>query len=65
MKTEQITYTTLIADENKLLKRKSDGWIAGEKLTLGYNYYESGVGLPAAKLETPEDYEEIDKPEDW
>lgn len=65
MKLEQRTVTTIVADEGKLLRRKSDGWVAGEQLTLGYNYYESGVGLAAPKLELPDDYEEIDKPEDY
>lgn len=65
MKLEQRTVTTIVADEGKLLRRKSDGWVAGEQLTLGYNYYESGVGLAAPKLEVPDDYEEIDKPEDY
>lgn len=65
MRTEQRTVTTIIADEGKLLRRKSDCWVAGEQLTLGYNYYEGGVGLSSPKLETPEDYEEIDKPEDY
>lgn len=65
MRTEQRTVTTIIADEGKLLRRKSDQWVAGEKVTLGYNYYEGGVGLSEAKLETPEDYEEFDKPEDY
>ena len=62
MRTEQRTITTIIADEGKLLRRKSDGWEAGEQVTLGYNYYEGGVGLAEAKLETPDDYEEYDKP---
>lgn len=65
MRTEQLTYTTLIADEGKILRRKSDGWEAGEQVTLGYNYYEAGIGLAKAKLETPDDYEEIDKPKDY
>lgn len=65
MKLEQRIITTIVADEGKLLKRKSDGWIAGERCTLRYNYYESGIGLSSPKLETPEDYEEIDKPEDY
>lgn len=65
MRTEQRTITTIIADEGKLLRRKSDGWEAGEQVTLGYNYYEGGVGLAEAKLETPEDYEEYDKPVDY
>lgn len=65
MRTEQRTVTTIIADEGKLLRRKSDQWVAGEQVTLGYNYYEGGVGLAEAKLETPEDYEEFDKPENY
>lgn len=65
MKIEQKTITTIVAEEGKLLVRKSDGWIAGEKVTLGYNYYEAGVALSNPKLELPDDYMEIDKPDDY
>lgn len=65
MKIEQIARTIIKADEGKLLVRKSDGWIAGEQVSLGYNYYEAGVALSNPRLETPDDYEEIDKPEDY
>lgn len=65
MKIEQKTITTIKADEGKLLVRKSDGWVAGEQITLGYNYYEAGVALSNPRLEKPDDYEEIDKPEDY
>lgn len=65
MKIEQKTITTLVAEEGMLLRRKSDGWVAGESVTLGYNYYEAGVGLSQPKLETPDDYEEIHIPEDY
>ncbi len=65
MKIEQKTITTLVAEVGKLLCRKSDGWVAGESVTLGYNYYEAGVGLSQPKLETPDDYEEIPIPEDY
>lgn len=65
MKIEQKTITTIHADEGKLLVRKSDGYIAGESVTLGYNYYEAGVALSDPRLETPDDYEEIDRPEDY
>lgn len=65
MKIEQKTITTLVAEEGKLLCRKSDGWVAGESVTLGYNYYEAGVGLSQPKMETPDDYEEIPIPEDY
>lgn len=65
MKIEQKTITTLVAEEGMLLRRKSDGWVAGEQITLGYNYYEAGVGLSQPKMETPDDYEEFAKPEDF
>ena len=65
MKIEQKTITTLVAEEDMLLCRKSDGWVAGEQITLGYNYYEAGVGLSQPKMETPDDYEEIPIPEDY
>lgn len=65
MKIEQITRTIIKADEGKLLVRKSDGWIAGEQVSLGYNYYEAGVALSSPRLEVPDDYEEIEKPEDY
>lgn len=65
MKLEQRTITTIVADDGKLLQRKSDGWVAGERFTLGYDYYEAGVGLAEPRLATPEDFTEIDKPEDW
>lgn len=65
MKIEQKTITTIVAEEGKLLVRKSDGWVAGEQVTLGYNYYEAGVALSKPHLEVPDDYMEIDKPEDY
>lgn len=65
MKIEQKTITTIVAEEGKLLVRKSDGWVAGEKVSLGYNYYEAGVALSKPHLEVPDDYMEIDKPEDY
>ena len=63
MKIEQITITKIIADEGKILKRKGDGHFYGTEVTLGYNYYEAGVALSKPKLETPDDYEEVDMPE--
>lgn len=65
MKLEQVTRTTIVADEGKLLVRKSDGWIAGTSYPLGYNYYEAGLPLAEKKMESPDDYEEIDAPEDY
>lgn len=65
MKIEQITITKIIAEEGKILKRKNDGHYYGTEVTLGYNYYEAGVALSEPKLETPEDFEEVDMPENW
>ena len=65
MTTEQITTTIIKADEGKVLRRKSSGAIYGETVHLGYNYYDTGVGLSEAHLDTPDDFEEIDKPEDY
>lgn len=62
MKLEQKVITTIHADEGKQLVRKSDGHIAGESVTLGYNYYDAGIPLLEPHLETPDDYEEQDKP---
>ena len=65
MKIEQITTTVIKADDGKVLRRKLSGAIYGETVHLGYNYYDSGVGLAEPHLDTPDDFEEIDKPEDY
>lgn len=65
MKIINITRTIIEAEEGKILVRKSDGWIAGKSYPLGYNYYEAGIPLAEKKLETPDDYEEIDAPEGY
>ena len=55
----------IVADAGKVLRRKSDGWIAGPKLWIGYTYYLSGRKLGEPLLELPEHYEEIDIPEEY
>lgn len=65
MKIEQITFTKIVAEDGKILKRKNDGHYYGTEVTLGYNYYEAGMPLAEKKLETPDDYEEIDAPEGY
>lgn len=57
--------TTITAEEGMLFRRKSDGLVVGESITLGYNYYEAGLGLPEKSWETPEDYEEFPKPDNY
>ena len=65
MKIEQITRTIIKAEEGKLLVRKSDGMVCGDIVHLGYDYYDAGVALSNPRLMTPDDYEEIDTPEDY
>lgn len=65
MKIEQITRTVIKAEEGKLLVRKSDGMVCGDTVHLGYDYYDAGVALSNPRLMTPDDYMEIDNPEDY
>lgn len=65
MRIEQITTTRIIADEGKVFRLKSSGMVYGDQVTLGYNYYEAGIGLSQPQLLTPDDFEEIDMPEDY
>ncbi|MGN0967192.1 MAG: hypothetical protein ACI4OP_06395 [Candidatus Coprovivens sp.] len=65
MKIEQITRTVIRADEGKILVRKSDGHVVGDVVHLGYDYYDAGFALSNPRLMKPDDYEEIDKPEDY
>lgn len=58
------TTTIITASEGKILRRKSDGTIYGKTVYLGYNYYESGQLLNEPHLDTPEDFEEIEEPQD-
>lgn len=64
METKKVTTTVLKAGEGKVLRRKSDGWIAGHEIYLGYTYYLNGRKLDEPLLELPEHYEEIDAPEE-
>lgn len=52
------------AAEGKVLRRKSDGWIAGNEIYLGYTYYLNGRKIDEPLLELPEHYEEMDAPEE-
>jgi hypothetical protein len=55
----------IIAAEGKALRRKSDGWIAGPELWIGYTYYIAGIKLVEPLLELPEHYGEVDIPEEF
>ena len=49
-----------IADEGKVFRRISDGFIFGNEIYLGYTYYINGEKLPEPKLEVIEDFEEVE-----
>lgn len=65
MKLEQKTITTIVAEDGKLLVRKSSGEMVGQRYTLGYDYYDASVPLSSPQMLTPEDFEEMDMPEGW
>ena len=50
------------ADEGKIFRRISDGFIFGNEISLGYTYYLNGKKLKEPLLELPEHFEEIDEP---
>ena len=50
----------IIADEGKVFKRISDGFIFGNEIYLGYTYYLNGEKLQEPKLEVIEDFEEVE-----
>ena len=50
------------ASEGKVFRRKSDGFIFGKEIHLGYTHYIGGEKLEEPLLELPEHFEEIDKP---
>ena len=64
MRTDELNNNHLIADEGKVLRRLSDGWIAGKEIYLGYAYYLNEVLLSEPLQELPEHYEEIDAEEE-
>ena len=65
MRIEQITISKMVADEGKVFVRKSDGYIMGDTISLGYDYYDAGLPLLAPHAVNIEDFEEIDIPENW
>ena len=50
------------AQEGKVFRRISDGFIFGKEINLGYTYYLGGKKLEEPLLELPEHFEEIDEP---
>ena len=56
--------TIIIADEGKVFIRKGTNEIAGAEIPLGYSYWIGGVKQDPPHLDIPEDFEEIDAPEE-
>lgn len=65
MNIEQNTTSRLIADKGKVFRRKTDGYIMGDTITLGYDYYNAEIPLSMPHATSAEDYEEIETPTDW
>ena len=65
MRIEQITTSRMLADEGKVFIRKSDGYIMGDTISLGYDYYDAGLPNLAPHATSVEDYEEIDRPAEY
>lgn len=55
----------IVAAEGKVLRRISDGFVAGPELWIGYTYYLHGEKLDKPLLELPEHYEEIYAPDEF
>lgn len=51
----------ITAEEGKVFKRKSDGFVYGNEIYLGYTYYLNGEKLDEPHLEVPEDFEEVEQ----
>ena len=50
------------AQEGKVFRKLSDGFVFGNEINLGYTYYLNGKKLEEPFLEFPEQFEETDKP---
>lgn len=57
--------TVLVADDDKLIKRKGNDPMLWEELWLGKSYYINGELLETPHDDIPEDFEEVERPTDW
>ena len=53
----------ITASSGTVFRRKSDGAIFGNEITLGYTYYINGKKLDIPLWELPEHFEEIEETE--
>lgn len=56
--------TVIIADDGKTFRRIVSEEIVGEEIWLGYSYYIGGVLQDPPHLDVPEDFEEVDAPQE-
>lgn len=56
--------TVLTASEGKVLKRVGTDEIYGNEVVLGYSYYKNGEKLTEPHLDSVEDFEEVDAPQE-
>ena len=54
----------IIAENGKVFRRIGTEDLFGNEIYLGYSHYIGGVKLEEPHLDVPEDFEEIDKPEE-
>lgn len=58
-----INLIVMVADKGMIFRRKSDGRLFDDRITLGYDYYDADIGFSQPRLMIPDDYEEIPKPD--
>ena len=56
--------TVITASEGKVLKRVGTDEIYGNEVVLGYSYYKNGERLAEPHLDSVEDFEEVDAPQE-
>lgn len=64
MRTDENNSSHIMAEDGKVLQRKSDGAVVGREIWLGYTYYLGGEKLDEPLLELPEHFREIDAPQE-
>lgn len=62
MRIDELNNKHLIAEDGKVFRRISDGWIAGPEIYLGKTYHLGGETLETPLEEIPGHFEEIDDP---
>ena len=64
MKIDELDNRHIIAEEGKEFRRIADGNVYGKEIYLGYSYYINDTLQTPPHYDVPEDFEEVDIPED-